>query len=279
MAMQRVKFTALPDESGPVSPGRLDELQDKVEEYIDTKSSINRTSGYITTPKWYRIANLGTFSSLGASFILNIWTRYSSTNNSSFMLAINVTHNNAKITQINGLENIKNVIDKIRVVKDTSDNYVYIEIYAGTATGSNLFTAEILSNSDIRMLGLIDTTETVTVFDELDLQGSITTGTEFKTGLVIDGKEEYGKKINIGALPDTTTKTVVTGLTNITRTRPIMGVAIAESGNSRDIPYNEGTDVSIIYVKINASGNTLTVGTKSDLTAYSGHVTLYYTKN
>lgn len=32
----------------------------------------------------------------------------------------------------------------------------------------------------------------------------ITTGQEFKTGRIISGKEEYGKRIDFGALPNNT---------------------------------------------------------------------------
>lgn len=227
MAMKRVKFTALPDESGPVSPDRLDELQDNVDE-----AKIDRT------PSTSYSENLNDIKT--TSFIYA----------SGGTINIPRTGYSFYITTI-----------------ALNNNYIYQEAKraANSMAGMETFERQCFNG-------------TWTEWKQTNIP-TITTGTEFKTGRIIDGKEEYGKKINIGALPDTTTKTVVTGLTNITRTRPIMGVAIAESGNSRDIPYNEGTDVSIIYVKINASGNTLTVGTKSDLTAYSGHVTLYYTKN
>lgn len=142
----------------------------ELREDINTKSSIKRSSGNMYESKWYRIAKLGGYSGLGLSFILNIWTRYLSTNNSAFTLCINVTHNVAKITQISGLENVTNVLEKIRVVKDTSDNNAYLEVYYGVDSKNNTFYAEIFSNANITMLGLTDTTETVTVLDELDLQ-------------------------------------------------------------------------------------------------------------
>lgn len=47
---------------------------------------------------------------------------------------------------------------------------------------------------------------------------NITTGTEFETGRIIDGRKEYGKIINIGKLPNASTKEIafsVSGLSNI----------------------------------------------------------------
>lgn len=227
MAMQRVKFTALPDESGPVSPDRLDELQDNVDE-----AKIDRTPS--------------------TSFSENL----NDIKTTSFIYASGGTINIPRTGYSFYITTIA-----------LNNNYIYQEAKraANSMAGMETFERQCFNG-------------TWTEWKQTNIP-IITTGTEFKTGRVIDGKEEYGKKIDIGALPNATTKTVATGLTNITRTRPIMGVAIAENGNSKDIPNKEGTDASIIYVKVNASGNTLTVGTKSDLTTYSGHVTIYYTKN
>ena len=45
---------------------------------------------------------------------------------------------------------------------------------------------------------------------------NITTGVEFKTGRIIDEKEEYGKRINCGAGPNNGIRSVATGLFNVT---------------------------------------------------------------
>jgi hypothetical protein len=52
----------------------------------------------------------------------------------------------------------------------------------------------------------------------------IAVGTEFKTGNTIGGAVEYGKYINFGSLPNSTTKNVAHGISNFDRTK-ITGLA------------------------------------------------------
>ena len=148
----------------------LKNLKERVAALEEKASEKKVASANLYNSKWYRFAKLGSYNALGLSFIVDIWTRYSSINNSAFTLAVNVTHNAAKITQLSGLENVANVLDKVRVVKDTSDDSVYLEVYYGIDAKTNLCRAEICSNSSISMLNFVDTTETVTVLAELDLQ-------------------------------------------------------------------------------------------------------------
>lgn len=148
----------------------LKNLKERVTALEEKASEKKVASANLYNSKWYRFAKLGSYNALGLSCIVDIWTRYSSTNNSAFTLSVNVTHNAAKITQLSGLENVTNVLDKIRVVKDTLDDNVYLEVYYGIDAKTNLCRAEICSNSSISMLNFIDTTETVTVLAELDLQ-------------------------------------------------------------------------------------------------------------
>lgn len=54
------------------------------------------------------------------------------------------------------------------------------------------------------------------LFNSVEQRTNITTGQEFKTGKTIDGKEEYAKRINCGAGPNNGTRSVATGLSNVT---------------------------------------------------------------
>ena len=106
----------------------------------------------------------------------------------------------------------------------------------------------------------------------------ITTGTEFKTGNIIDGKNEYGKRINLGNLPNATTKTVNTSLSGIQLTRPIQAYFIG--GIQANIPYDDGTTSKLINIYLNQTGSTITVAcTGHDYSSYVGYATLYYTKS
>lgn len=104
----------------------------------------------------------------------------------------------------------------------------------------------------------------------------ITTGTEYETGRIIDGKKEYGKKINIGALPNATAKYIATGLSNV-KVVDYSGMAFS-SNAGRKIPFaSEGNYVDIYP---NSSGATFTINTNYDYSSYSeAYLDVHYTKN
>lgn len=107
---------------------------------------------------------------------------------------------------------------------------------------------------------------------------NITTGTEYETGRVIDGKKEYGKFINFGNLGNATNKTVAHGLTNVTFTKI---VAHATNGNvSFDTPYGYAlSDSNGVSVSCNVQGSYVQVTTNSDRTGYTAVIELNYLKN
>ena len=105
---------------------------------------------------------------------------------------------------------------------------------------------------------------------------NITTGTEFKTGRIIDGKEEYCKIINCGNLLNNIQKTIEHGIRDKKKITKIEGIAVS-SNTSITLPYidpvilNRGigvfADTSNIYIK-----------TGDDKTTYVATINLYYTK-
>ena len=109
-------------------------------------------------------------------------------------------------------------------------------------------------------------------------QQTITTGTEYETGRIIDGKKEYGKRINCGNLPNAQAKYVQTGLENITLTRAIDGVML-NSGSQRGLPAPSVTSANTIMVYLNGTGTTLTINTQFDWSSYTAYVELFYVKN
>ena len=103
---------------------------------------------------------------------------------------------------------------------------------------------------------------------------NIITGQEFKTGRVIDGKEEYGLRVDIGALPNTTVKTIDTGLDFTTiNMEYISGMATRTVDNAKTflpIP-NNGIEVWL-------SENNLKIDCSIDRSSFIGYVVVYYTK-
>lgn len=145
---------------------------------------------------------------------------------------------------------------------------IMIEGYYFNATTKTALESAILSE--------IYTTDT-TVFEKPTLSQNITTGTEYETGRVIDGKKEYAKRISIGTMPNATEKEVAHGL-DMTKivVNDIRGVMQAGSGYAMSFPFLNSSNQNV-YFEIRPT--VIRVTTTTDRSAYTGHVTIYYTKN
>jgi len=104
--------------------------------------------------------------------------------------------------------------------------------------------------------------------------------TEQDTGLKwIDGKTIYQKTIDLGALPNETTKSVEHGIINMDCVVDFYGVIKNTSGAYLNLPYvhdraNQpqiSANIDLTYVNI--------VGRERDSSMYSGYMTILYTKS
>ena len=96
----------------------------------------------------------------------------------------------------------------------------------------------------------------------------------------IDGSAIYKKTVNVGTLPDTTTKNVAHGISNLGTIIKIEGIAIGSSYTT-PLPFvaeptaaNQST-----AIRLYATSTNVVVDTGTDRTALSAYVTLYYTKS
>ena len=109
----------------------------------------------------------------------------------------------------------------------------------------------------------------------------ITTGSEVATNEYVDGKQVYVKRINCGNLPNTTTKTIATGLTMTSITViKIIGACKTSAGITFPLPFlgiadNKSGDIPVY---IAADGN-LTIKAYTNRSELAGYVNIYYTKN
>lgn len=100
------------------------------------------------------------------------------------------------------------------------------------------------------------------------------------TGETFLGDAVYSRIIDIGALPNKTTKTVKTGITNANYIwiDPTHSMAF-NSGASYPIPYPDPTSpANGITARITSSGQNLVIATGADWSAYSAYVVVKYTK-
>lgn len=101
--------------------------------------------------------------------------------------------------------------------------------------------------------------------------------TETDTGTKwINGDAIYKKTVNIGSLPNNTTKTVTHNIANFGNLIRLEG-SFTNGTNSAPIPYAAPTATKSVQAYADASN--ITIGTGEDRSAYTGYVTLYYTKS
>ena len=104
------------------------------------------------------------------------------------------------------------------------------------------------------------------------------TGQEINTNEIIDGKIVYKKRMNCGAGPNNNTRTIATGLFNVTYIKiegmATNGIMYFPLNNTRPV---DGTDEGALGLYIH--DNALVIDSKSDRSTYTVYVDLYYTKN
>lgn len=96
----------------------------------------------------------------------------------------------------------------------------------------------------------------------------IVTGTEFDTYERIDGAIVYGKYINFGTLPNTTTKNVAHGISSLNTTKIVSVTGTAATASvTLPLPFALSTLASNIGLQADATNITITTG--SDRSALS----------
>ena len=122
-----------------------------------------------------------------------------------------------------------------------------------------------------------DMNEIKTVVNGNAQQDITTGGAGVSCGYVIDNKPVYVKRINFGALPNNTTKTVNLGIDlNNYQVIKIEGYCKYSSNNiGFPIPYPNANSNNIITVNINNS-NQIVVGTGTDRSSYNAWFNIYY---
>lgn len=175
---------------------------------------------------------------------------------------------------------------EVYVVRYATSSNVIFELYVRqTAVPASAYDVTLLTQS-LGSNTQLDFTEQASITDLPSgtvtnatnvLNTIITTGTEYLTGKMIDGKVEYAKRINIGTLPNNATKTIAHGLSNVTFTKPILGIANNGSYNL-NLPHIEASGTGSIQASANNAN--IYVTTTNDRSTYNNcYLDLYYTKN
>lgn len=119
-----------------------------------------------------------------------------------------------------------------------------------------------------------------TTWREIRKTENIVTGEEFETGRIIDGKVEYGKRIECGDLPDGSgVKTIEHGITNFMITKIEAYAYSSAYGRWMTLPLVENGASSAYNVSFNVDTSKITLNSDNSQNHYVGYVTIYYTKN
>ena len=108
---------------------------------------------------------------------------------------------------------------------------------------------------------------------------SLTSG-EVLTGETFAGKPVYMRLVGIGVLPNNTSKTVDTGITNADYfwIDPTYSMVFS-SGAAYPLPYVDPSNIeNSITARIIATGQQVIVTTRSNWSTYSAYVAVKYTK-
>ena len=182
-------------------------------------------------------------------------------------IPIGITMSEAVVAENNLIMRIAMRTSKLTNVKIVMEGYYFDNNSKECLENATL--SEIYTNDTVYPEPVVANTE-------------ITTGQEFKTGRIIDGKIEYGKRINCGALPNATEKQVDLGLNVKTvKIHDYQGMARqSRNGACKKLPYVNITNINYgVQVDIWET-NKINITTKNNWSAYdTSYIDVFYTKN
>ena len=106
------------------------------------------------------------------------------------------------------------------------------------------------------------------------------TSQEVACGTWVDGKTIYKKTIDLGTLPNNSTKNVQYNIPNFSRLVKLEGSAYRSTdGANFPLPFASNSGVNVIAISIDTAITSITVVTNTDRSNMTGYITMYYTKS
>lgn len=152
---------------------------------------------------------------------------------------------------------------------------------ANKLTASNLNEIKSVVNTNANLMGDLsnlntsDNTSIVNAINSKITSFNIVAGTPVKTGKQIEGYDEYVLRVNLGSLPNTSSKDYSLGL-SINQLINVEGSALRESdGSIFPLPFvSNDASSNITVLMLNTS--TLRITTGNNRTNLSGYLNIYY---
>lgn len=148
-------------------------------------------------------------------------------------------------------------------------------LYDGTYTETPTGTLQALCSTATNRLELVASTLFVGG-TEMAKHKNYEIGVEKETNEFFNDSRVYKKIIDIGVLPNNTSKEVETGLTNVTL---VDMRGIATNGVITSCMPFVSRGINVINIEAQQNNTKLYVGTNADFSTFTGTVTLEYTKN
>ena len=174
---------------------------------------------------------------------------------------------------------VKDLAGKIRQKADSASlapvatSGLYSDI-TGAPTVPTVYNGKLTITQNGKALG--EFTANQSTDTTINLENSSYSTSEVKTNATwIDGKKIYRKTIDVGALPNTTSKNVAHGISALGIVVDMRGIAFYANKVGLPLPFVAASNGS---VALNTTTTDIVVTTTNDRTAASGYVTLWYTK-
>lgn len=133
----------------------------------------------------------------------------------------------------------------------------------------------LITDSDSNIIASSITVDKFMNMAYYSLTGSETTNERFLAGADI-----YRKFISFGALPNKTSKTISTGITDANYIWIDVGNSLVFNGGAAyPLPYVDPSDnANSITVRVTGNGQYITIQTGANWSSYSAYISLKYTK-
>lgn len=112
--------------------------------------------------------------------------------------------------------------------------------------------------------------------DFISTETNIVTGQECPTNEYDEGKRVYVKRIDCGNLPNTSTKTIAHGLSNV-KIEHFEGIMRANAMQTYSLPHVDTIATNSVRVQVNSS--VISIATARDWSNMTATIDIYYTKN
>lgn len=284
--MEVIVFEDLPSEKTPIDADNLNKMQENAKKAIkNRKPTIELLTVSSAAPTQCNIGDkyYNTITSkIYTTIATNIWAT-TGENPSNLYLYADLEHKELYYYDETDFKNYGSGKKEIGYVGEEQEGTEVILIEDSDFNGENsVELAKVEQNLTSNSENTVPSVKAV----NNGIKTNITTGQEVATNEYLDGKRVYVKRINFGALPNTSEKIVVTDLkVSEVELYKFDGLGIGSAGNIKYVITLPDTNPSAATQATRITFDSLNnfyrikITTGVDRTNYTAKINIYYTKN